>query len=558
MILNAPDAAQSARSRFVVQQAALALRDGDWIEAELTLRKHIQAYPDDADALTKLAAIVGDQSRIEESAMLLRRAAAIDASPARQLALARQLLALAGPTVALKEVQSFSAASRNDFDMRNLEALLLGMSGRLDEQLELFDEIERDYPRAATTRVHHAFALNSVGRTEDAVAALRRAIAIEPSMGEAYWALANLKSFRFSDRDVAALRKLLASNAGEQDRIAAHFALGRALEQRGEFEASFEQYAAGNRIRAAGLAPAQMQVSTFVDATIAAFDAKLFDRCAASGRAETGPIFIVGLHRSGSTLIEQILSTHPDIEGLGELPVLKHIWERISRKAARERRNPFDELASWDPSAFAAIGAEYLERTRPFRTTDRPWFIDKLPPNWLHVGLIRLVLPNARIIDARRSPMACGFSNFKQHYPVGVAYSYSLDTIGRFYQDYLRLMVHFDQLEPGATLHVVNEELIEDPEREVRRMLAYVGVPYDPSCLDFHSNKRTVQTPSAQQVRRPINRDGMDAWRPYEPWLGELKNALGPALTDWLPNGVAGSRAATHVDASWSCDWQQR
>ena len=556
MILKASVAAQSARSRFVIQQAALALRDGDWIEAELTLRKHMLSYPDDADALTKLAAIVADQSRIEESAMLLRRAAAIDPSPARQLALARQLLALAGPTVALNEVQSFCAASRNDFDMRNFEALLLGMAGRLDEQLAHLDAIEKDYPRATTTRVHHAFALSSVGRTEDAVAALRRAIAIEPSMGEAYWALANLKSFRFSDRDVAALRKLLASSAGEQDRIPAHFALGRALEQRGEFEASFGQYAAGNRIRAAGLTPEQMQVSKFVDATIAAFDARLFERFGGSGCEESGPIFIVGLHRSGSSLIEQILSTHPDIEGLGELPVLKHIWERISRNAARERRNPFDELASWDPSAFAAIGAEYLERTKPFRSTDRYWFIDKLPPNWLHIGLIGLALPNARIIDARRSPMACGFSNFKQHYAVGVTYSYSLSSIGRFYQDYLRLMAHFDELQPNAILHVVNEQLIENPEREVRRMLDFVGLPFDPACLQFHSNKRVVQTPSAQQVRRPINRDGIDAWRPFEPWLHELKDALGPALTTWVPGGVEAAGEEIRVGGSWASDWQ--
>lgn len=174
-------------------------------------------------------------------------------------------------------------------------------------------------------------------------------------------------------------------------------------------------------------------------------------------------------------------------------------------------------------------------RVSPFRSTRQPWLTDKLPANWLRIGLIRLALPNARIIDARRNPLACGFSNFKQHYAVGVTYAYSLKSIGRFYRDYLRLMDHFDRLQPRAVLHVVNEKLIDDPEGELQTMLEYVGVPYDPSCLNFHDNKRAVQTPSAQQVRRPINRDGIDAWRPYEPWLREMKDALGPELETWMP-----------------------
>ena len=535
MIFGLHGAEQSARSRLAIERAAAALRAGDPAEAELTLRNHLLADPRDAEALTSLASVVASQVRSEESAMLLRRAALLDPSPERQLALARQLLALAGPVAALAEVQSFAPASREAAELRHFEAVLLGMVGQVDEQLALFDRLTRDQPRLAGLWVDRAFALNSVGRTDEAVASLRRAIAIEPGTGEAYWALANLKSFRFTDADVAALRRLLSRGGGDARAVAAHFALGRALEQRGEFARSFDHYAAGNRIRAAATPPEQQQVSAFVDATIAAFDGRLFDRFAGAGCAAPGPIFIVGLHRSGSSLIEQMLASHPDIEGLGELPILQHIWERIARDAARSRRNPFDAIASWEPSAFAAIGAEYVERAAAFRATERPFFIDKLPANWLRTGLIRLALPNARIIDARRHPMACGFSNFKQHYAVGVGYSYSLGAIGRFYRDYLRLMNHVDRMAPDAVLHVVNERLIDDPERELRRMLDFVGVPYDPACLDFHSNRRAVQTPSAQQVRRPINRDGVDAWRAYEPWLGELKQALGPALETWLP-----------------------
>ncbi|HEU4704441.1 MAG TPA: sulfotransferase, partial [Sphingomicrobium sp.] len=182
---------------------------------------------------------------------------------------------------------------------------------------------------------------------------------------------------------------------------------------------------------------------------------------------------------------------------------------------------------------FADIGAEYLERARPFRLTDRPLFIDKQPANWMHAGLIRLALPNARIVDARRHPMACGFSNFKQHYATGVTFSYSLESIGHFYRDYWRYMNHIDAVQPGAVHRIVNERLIDDPEGEVRRLLDFVGVPFDPACLEFHTNTRAVRTPSAEQVRRPINRDGVDYWRHYEPWLGPLKQALGPALEHW-------------------------
>ena len=223
------------------------------------------------------------------------------------------------------------------------------------------------------------------------------------------------------------------------------------------------------------------------------------------------------------------------IEGASELPVMQGLFARIARTAASRGRSPFEEIARLEPAAFERIGAEYLESTRAFRRTERPLFVDKLPANWLNVGLIRLALPNATIIDARRHPLACGFSNFKQHYASGVTFAYSLRSIGYFYRDYLRLMDHFDEVQPGKILHVVNERLIENPEQEIRRMLDRIGVAFDGACLELHRNARAVPTPSAEQVRRPINRDGVDAWRSYEPWLGPLKDALGPALDRWRP-----------------------
>jgi hypothetical protein len=212
---------------------------------------------------------------------------------------------------------------------------------------------------------------------------------------------------------------------------------------------------------------------------------------------------------------------------------MQNLWDELAALGARNGRSVFEEIAHSDPALFRKIGEEYLLRTRAYRLQGKRFFVDKLPANWMNVGLIRLALPNARIIDARRHPMACGFSNFKQHYAYGVTFAYSQQSIGRFYADYLRLMRHFDAVQQGAIHHLINERLIEDPEREVRRMLDFIGVPFDPACLEFHSNKRPVHTPSAEQVRRPINREGVDAWRNYEPWLGELRQAVGPVLDDW-------------------------
>ena len=273
-----------------------------------------------------------------------------------------------------------------------------------------------------------------------------------------------------------------------------------------------------------------------VDGAVATFDRPLFDRLGGLGHPARDPIFIVGLQRGGSTLIEQILASDPLIEGTSELDAMFHIWVDLCRTAEQSGRTVWQEIGKLDGQRLTEIGAEYLERTRPFRRSDRPFFVDKRPANWIYAGLIRLILPNATIIDARRHPMACGFSNFKQHYAGGLPFSYSLPLVGRYYAEYLRLMNHLDGVQPGLAHLVLNEQLIDDPEGEIRRLLDFVGVSFEPACLDFHQNRRTVRTPSAEQVRRPINRDGVDQWRHYEPWLGPLEQALGPALASWAGN----------------------
>ena len=362
---------------------------------------------------------------------------------------------------------------------------------------------------------------------------MRRAIEARPTYGEAYWTLANFKSFRFTDRDISAMKKALRGKLSDSDALHFHFALGKAYEDRDAYPQSFKHYDQGNRTRAVNMSPELMRVTRFTDIAIATFTPALFERHGDAGCRARDPIFVLGAHRSGSTLVEQILASHPMIEGTTEITIMQQLWDRLGRIAATSGRGTFQEIARLNSAELEAIGAEYLERTRSFRLTQRPYFVDKLPANWMNLGLIRRALPNAKIIDARRHPMACGFSNFKQHYASGVTFSYSLDSIGHFYRDYVRLMAHFDQMQPGAIHRILNERLIDDPEGEVRRMLDYLGLPFDPACLEFHRNTRAVSTPSAEQVRRPINRDGVDYWRRYEPWLGPLKSALGEALETW-------------------------
>lgn len=521
------------RSRLAIEQATAALALGDPLDAERVLRSRLLEQPGDADALAKLAEIAIGQHRLEEAALLLRRAAEADPSLPLRMALVSHLLTLGGPAVALEEVEASPGPIRHAFDIRMFEAALLGMLGDHDRQVTLYEELATQHPRNAMLWIGLGNALKTVGRTDDAVAAVRRAIKVQPTFGEAYWTLANFKSFRFTSADVAAMRRALRRRIGDADRLHLEFALGKALEDRGDYAGSFRHYDAGNRTHSAALKAGDASVTQLVDLAIATFSRELLDRHSNAGCKSAAPIFIVGLHRSGSTLIEQILSCHPMIEGTSELPVMQQIWERIARNAETRGRSPFREIAEWEPSAFDAIGNEYLERARPFRRTDRPMFIDKLPANWLNLGLISLALPNARIIDARRHPMACGFSNFRQHYRTGVAFAYRLESIGRFYRDYLRFMDHMDRARRRPAHRLLNERLIEDPEREIRRLLDYLEVPFDPACLDFHRSDRAVRTPSAEQVRRPINRDGVDSWRRYQPWLEPLERALGPALAEW-------------------------
>ena len=523
----------ASRSRLVLEQATVALHAGDRGDAERLLRKHLLEQPRDAMALAKLAELAIADQHIEEATMLLRRAAGADPGFGRLMALIWHLQFYVGARPALEEIEKLPESHRKDPNLLAIEASCFGSLGNHDRQIEIYEQLAQLFPDHAELNKSLGDALKTVGRTNDAVAALRKAIEVRPSYGEAWWTLSNFKTYKFSDRDLSAMRKALRGKLSDADALHFHFALGAAFEQRCDFANSFRHYELGNAIRRREFDPASMRITSFVDEAIAGCTPEMFARHKGAGCPASDPIFVIGLQRSGSTLIEQILASHPLIEGTSELKVMQGIWDRLARIASLHCRGPFQELTNLDGGAIRALGEEYIERTRAFRMTGRPYFIDKFPANWIHLAAIRLALPNAKIIDARRHPMACGFSNFKQNYASGMAFSYGLESIGHFYCDYVWFMDHIDRVQPGAVLRVLNERLINDSEGEVRRMLDFIGVPFDPVCLEFHRNTRAIQTPSAEQVRRPINSDGVSHWRNYADWLGPLASALGPALELW-------------------------
>jgi len=387
-------------------------------------------------------------------------------------------------------------------------------------------ELSPDQPRLWLGKGH---VLRALGDQGGAVSAYRQCLALAPTLGEAYGSLADLKVFRFSAAERAAMEAVLAApEPSDDDRAHLHFALGKALEDEGAYAPAFSHYAKANALRRA-LTPYDWRANrAFVGRSVETFTPSFFAARAGFGDPSPDPIFILGLPRSGSTLIEQILSSHSAVEGLSELPDLMAIASQLTEGADAATLGGYPAmLADLPGGTFSALGADYLRRTRASRRTGRPFFVDKAPNNVLQLGLIRLILPRAKIIDARRDPMACGFSIFKQNFARGAAYGHDLADIGRYYRDYLTLMDHFDAVLPGRVHRVIHENLVRDPEGELARLLTYCGLEFEAACLRFHETARPVRTASSEQVRRPLNADGLDHWRNFEPWLGPLRAGLG-------------------------------
>ncbi len=397
----------------------------------------------------------------------------------------------------------------------------------------MYRELLQGTPADADLHLSIAHALKTLGRRDEAIASYRRAAACRPEFGDAYWSLANLKTYRFTNEELATLKSLQAApQIGAIDRYHVHFALGKALEDQGEFAQSFQCYERGNALKRAESRYRPEIIENNTRQQIEVCTREFFARHLGCGVADPDPIFIVGLPRAGSTLLEQILASHSQVEGTQELANIQQIVANL-RGRDPDLTNPRYPriLADMQSDEFRRLGEHYLAATRIYRVAGRPFFIDKMPNNFRHLGLIRLMLPRAKIIDARREPVACCFSNLKQLFAKGQEFTYSIDDIARYYRTYLELMRHWNDVLPGWVLRVHHEDLVEDLDGQVRRMLDFCGLEFEPRCIEFHKTVRSVRTASSEQVRQPINREGLDHWKNFESWLEPLKSALGDALT---------------------------
>ena len=517
----------------VLLEAGLALRQDRLAVTETLMRERLKVRPTDVAAIRMLAEVAGRLGRYEDAANLLSRCLELSPSFAQaRRAYAQVLQRQEKPAEALIEADRLIAADPDDAGFSTLKASILVRLGEFESAIALYAEALARVPDQAKTWMSYGHVLKTVGRQADGIAAYRTAVEQAPNLGEAWWSLANLKTFRFSAEDVAVMRAELARDGlDEDDRLHLHFALAKALEDAADYGPSFEQYALGNAIRRDQLRHDADGTTDHARRALTLFDAAFFAKRAGTGSQARDPIFIVGLPRSGSTLVEQILASHSQVEGTMELPDLLAMARRLGERKTRADSSVYpDVLATLSRDELKALGEEYLERTLPQRKTDKPLFIDKLPNNWAHVGLIELILPKATIIDARRHPMGCCLSGFKQHFARGQAFSYDLGDIGRYYRDYVTLMAHFDAVLPGRVHRVIYEHMIADTEGEVRRLLDHVGLPFEDACLAFWKTDRAVRTASSEQVRQPIFGEAVDHWRHFEPWLDPLKAALGPLL----------------------------
>jgi tetratricopeptide (TPR) repeat protein len=518
--------------------AAHALCENRIPQAETLLREHLKQYPTDVAAIRMLGEVAGRLGRNQDAENLLARCLELAPSfnPARYnyaLALNRQNKSAA----ALLQIDQLTASEPRNSGYRNLKAVVLANIGNYQESLEIYADVLAKHPDQWKIWLSYGHALSTAGRQQESIAAYRRCIALAPLFGEAYYSLANLKTFRFTESELQSMRAHLANpQVAEESRAPLHFAIGKALEDFERFDESFEHYRIGNELRRARLGYEAADTTAHVRRSKALLTQDFFASRAGFGAPVADPIFIVGLPRAGSTLIEQILASHSSVEGTMEMPNIMALAAELGGKKVRPQESAYPEvLATLSAAECEALGARYIEETRIQRKTAKPFFIDKMPNNFLHIGLIQLALPNAKIIDARRHPMACCFSGFKQYFAQGQRYTYSLEDIGLFYRDYVELMAHFDAVLPGKVHRVIHENMIGDTEGEVRRLLEFCQLPFESACLRFYENDRAVRTASSHQVRKPIFREGIDHWRNFEPWLTPLRHVLGEVL-DQYPN----------------------
>jgi len=509
--------------------------DGELSVAESMVRAYLLEHGNQVEAM-RLLARIGIARKVFDDAELLL-AAVLELAPGYRVArqeYAGVLVELHKHGPARRELDRLLKDEPDNRLLKTLDAASSVGLGDHERAVKLYRELLQGRPEDADVHLSIAHALKTLGRPQEAIDSYRRAAACRPDFGDAYWSLANLKTYRFTDEELWRLRAAqFAPAIGEVDRYHLCFALGKALEDRQEFAESFRCYERGNALKRAESNYRAEIIENNTRRQIEVCTAEFFANRRGWGLPDPDPIFIVGLPRSGSTLLEQILASHSRVEGTQELANIQQIVQNLLGRDPdlNDPRYP-RILAEMNADDFRQLGAQYLADTRIYRSGKPgiPFFIDKMPNNFRHLSLIHLMLPNARIIDARREPMACCFSNLKQLFAKGQEFTYSIEDIARYYRTYLELMRHWDRVLPGRVLRIRHEDVVADLAGNVRRLLDFCGLPFEPQCIEFHKTGRSVRTASSEQVRQPINREGLDQWKHFEPWLEPLENGLGDAL----------------------------
>jgi tetratricopeptide (TPR) repeat protein len=519
-----------------VLQANSLFADGDWVPAEQIVRAYLLRHGDHVEAMRLLARIGLARDVLDDAELLLEGVLELapDYRAARQ-DYALVLIERHKYQQAREQLDRLLVLEPANPQLRTLYATTCVGLGEQHKAVPLYQELLREAPLAADLLLSVAHCLKTLGRQDQAVEAYRAAAAARPNYGDAYWSMANLKTYRFLDSEITRMRAAEDDSATTLiDRYHLCFALGKAYEDRGEYPESWRYYERGNALKRSESRYRPEILENNTRKQIEVCTQEFFNSRRGSGVADADPIFILGLPRSGSTLVEQILASHSRVEGTQELSNIQHFVLELQGRAP-DLDNPrypgvLQELTAED---FRRFGERYLADTRIYRAGSKPFFIDKMPNNFRHIGLIHLILPNAKIIDARREPMACCFSNLKQLFANGQEFSYSIEDIARYYRTYLKLMRHWEQTLPGKVLRVQHETVVDGLEPSVRRILDFCGLEFEPACVQFHRTSRSVRTASSEQVRRPIFREGLDQWRNFSPWLEPLKVALGDALVTY-------------------------
>jgi tetratricopeptide (TPR) repeat protein len=506
--------------------------DGEFVPAERIVRAFLLKHGDHVEAMRLLAKIGMELDVLDDAELLLDAVLTLapEYHPAR-FDLVRTLLKRHKHVRAVEELDKLLKADPNNRNYRTTYATACIGLGEDERALAMYRALLVEAPQAADVQLSVGHVLKTLGRRDESIEAYRAAAALRPSFGDAYWSLANLKTYRFTDEELVRMRAEEAAPTIQlADRYHLCFALAKALEDRGEFAESFTYYERGNSLKKSEIRYRPEPVERNTRLQKLTCTREFFAARQGCGATSDAPIFIVGLPRSGSTLIDQILASHSRVEGTMELADLPRIVQELQGRELDSDNPRYPRVLEDLPAEeFRRLGEKYLADTLVYRS-GKPHFIDKMPNNFRHIGLIHLMLPNAKIIDTRREPMACCFSNFKQLFASGQEFTYSIDDIARYYRTYLELMQHWDAVLPGTILHVQHEEVVDDLESNVRRILDFCGLEFEPACLEFYRTERSIRTASSEQVRRPINKEGIDQWTNFEPWLGPLRAALDAPL----------------------------